>query len=88
MQLLLATPGSITLKPVNIKIPSLTDALSNELQYYWNVSTSGFGGLTSATHTYTYSGSDVTGNEALYVGARYYDNTMDKPGRRGDEYRC
>ena len=68
------TPGSITLKPVNVKIPSLTDALSNELQYYWNVTSSGFGGMTSATHTYNYLQGDVTGNEALYVGARYFNN--------------
>ncbi len=74
------TPGSITLKPVNIKIPSLTDALTNELQYYWNVSSSGFGGLTSATHTYTYVSGDVTGNEALYVGARYFGNTWTNLG--------
>ena len=31
-------------------------------------------GLTSATHTYNYLQSDVTGNEALYVGARYFNN--------------
>ncbi len=74
------TPGSITLKPVNNKIPSLTDILANELQYYWNVSSSGFAGMTSATHTYSYLQSDVTGNEANYVGAKYFANTWTNLG--------
>ncbi len=74
------TPGSITLKPVNNKIPSLTDAVSNELQYYWNVKSSDFGGLTSATHTFNYIQSDVAGNEAIYVGARYLANSWTNLG--------
>ncbi len=68
-----ASPGSITLKPVNVKIPSLTDLLSNELQYYWNVTSTPFGGMSSVTHTYNYIQTDVTGTETNYVGARYYN---------------
>ncbi len=47
-------PGAITVKPINNKIPALTDAPFNELQYYWNVSSTPFGGLTSVNHSYKY----------------------------------
>ncbi|HLO60057.1 MAG TPA: gliding motility-associated C-terminal domain-containing protein [Bacteroidales bacterium] len=67
-----ASPGSITLKPVNSRIPSVTNALSDELQYYWNVSSTAFGGMTSVQHIYNYRDADVTGTETNYVGARYY----------------
>jgi gliding motility-associated-like protein len=67
-----ASPGSITLKPVNVRIPSVTNTLSDELQYYWNVSSTAFGGLTSVQHIYNYRQGDVTGTETSYVGARYY----------------
>jgi gliding motility-associated-like protein len=75
-----ASPGSITIKPVNIKIPSLTNALADELQYYWNVTSTPFGGMGPVTHTYNYLQADVTGVEANYVGARYYNNTWTNLG--------
>ncbi|MBN1789488.1 MAG: hypothetical protein JW830_03250, partial [Bacteroidales bacterium] len=75
-----SSPGSIIVKPVNIKIPSLTNMLADELQYYWNVSSTPFGGMSSVTHTYVYNVGDVRGNEALYVGARYYNNNWTNLG--------
>jgi gliding motility-associated-like protein len=75
-----ASPGSITIKPVNIKIPSLTNTITDELQYYWHVSSTPFGGLSSITHTYNYLQADVTGNEANYVGARFYGNSWNNFG--------
>ncbi|MBN1416427.1 MAG: hypothetical protein JW973_15090, partial [Bacteroidales bacterium] len=77
------SPGSITVKPVNIKIPSLTNALADELQYYWHVSSTPFTGLSSITHTYKYLDADVLGNEDLYVGARYYNNNWTNFGKPG-----
>lgn len=75
-----SSPGSITVKPVNIKIPSLTNVLNDELQYYWHVTSTPFGGLTSVTQTYYYLQADVTGNEANYVGARFYNNSWTNLG--------
>ncbi|MBN2275401.1 MAG: hypothetical protein JXK95_13790, partial [Bacteroidales bacterium] len=68
-----ASPGSITVRPVNIKIPSLTNTFDDELQYYWYVTSTPFGGLTSITHVYHYLDGDVTGTETNYVGGRYYN---------------
>ena len=67
-----ASPGSITLKPINIKIPALTNILNDELQYYWNVTSTPFGGMSAVTHTYNYLQGDVLPTETNYVGARYY----------------
>ncbi len=75
-----SSPGSITVKPVNIKIPSLSNTLNDELQYYWHVTSTPFGGMSSVTHTYNYLQTDVTGNEANYVGARYYNNSWTNLG--------
>lgn len=63
--------GTITVKPVNAKHPSTQDAGNFELDYYWNVSSTGFSGLT-VTHEYTYDNSDVNGTEASYVVGRFY----------------
>ncbi|KPQ01090.1 MAG: extracellular S8 family protease [Bacteroidetes bacterium HLUCCA01] len=62
--------GTVTIKPVNVKHPSHRDAGTNLLQYYWNVSTTGFAGL-SVNHTYSYVQGDVSGTESLYRGGRY-----------------
>ena len=79
-----ASPGSITIKPINGKIPSLTnDGLNNELQYYWNVTSTPFGGMTGVTQIYSYALSDVLGTEANYVGARYYANAWTNLGQAG-----
>ena len=75
-----ASPGSITLKPVNIKIPALTNILNDELQYYWNVTSTPFGGMSAVTHTYNYLEGDVLPTETNYVGARYYAGTWTNLG--------
>ena len=64
------TGGIITVKPVNGANPFTSDAALLELNYYWSVSNTGFSDVT-ATHTYTYVDSDVQGNEAGYIPARY-----------------
>ncbi|MBK9477372.1 MAG: PKD domain-containing protein [Bacteroidetes bacterium] len=61
--------GNITVKPINSKHPGTTDALAKELAFYWNVTSTGFAGVT-ANHTYTYVQSDVFGTEANYVTGR------------------
>ncbi len=66
-----SSPGSITLKPVNSSIPSLTNAPGDELQYYWHVTSTPFGSLNSASHSYQYLDSDVRGTESGYTAARY-----------------
>ncbi len=76
-------PGSITIKPINNRIPSLTDAPLNELQYYWNVTNTDFGGLTSVSHSYKYLSGDIQGTletNATFVGARYYSNVWTNLG--------
>jgi hypothetical protein len=64
------TAGSITAKPVNSAHPSLQNAPGDELKYYWTVVSSGFGAVT-ATQTYNYLSSDVTGIETNYYTGRY-----------------
>ena len=62
-------PGTITIKPVDRQHPSVTVGY-DALQYYWNVNSTGFAGLT-LQHYYTYHISDVNGNENIYVAARF-----------------
>jgi len=62
--------GSIVVSPVNSKHPATTDALTNELAFYWYVRSSGFSGL-AITHTYNYIATDASGVLANYVGGRY-----------------
>ena len=66
--------SSITVKPVNGKHPAtyeLPASVTNELQYYWNVISSGFNNGATVTHTYNYSGADALPDETGYVAARY-----------------
>lgn len=65
--------GSITVKPVDQPHPMRTEmVLNDELQYFWNVTSTGFNNPT-VSHTYTYSELDVLGTETAYVNARMYD---------------
>ncbi|RAW00425.1 T9SS type A sorting domain-containing protein [Pseudochryseolinea flava] len=64
--------GTITVKPVNRKHPSVTVGF-DALDYYWNVSSTGFSGLT-VQHIYTYNNEDINGNENLYDAARFFGN--------------
>jgi len=66
--------GSITVKPIDDHHPSCTNAAEDELQYFWNVSSTGFSNPT-VSHSYTYDESDITLVENNYVNARYYDFT-------------
>ncbi len=62
--------GTITIKPINVKHPSHRISGTNLLNYYWNVTTTGFENL-EVSHSYSYLQADVLGDETTYVGARY-----------------
>jgi hypothetical protein len=65
-----SSAGTITVKPINAKHPSTRDAADTQLNYYFNVTRSGFSAFT-ATHTYNYLQGDVTGTEGSYLVGRY-----------------
>lgn len=65
-----SSAGTITVKPINTKHPSTRDAADTQLNYYWNVTRTGFSAFT-VTHTYTYLQGDVTGTESSYLVGRY-----------------
>jgi hypothetical protein len=64
--------GSILVKPINYKHPSTYEnpAATNELQYYWNVVSTGFSGL-ALNHEYNYIEADAEPDETDYVVGRY-----------------
>jgi hypothetical protein len=64
--------GTITVKPVNTKHPTTTDASNKELAYYWNVNSTGFASGLTVTHVYNYINADVNGTEASYVAGRFF----------------
>lgn len=66
------TGGTITIKPVNTKHPTTTDASNLELKYYWNVVSTGFASGLAVTHVYNYLVGDVSGTEANYVAGRFF----------------
>jgi len=70
--------GTITVKPVDAPHPMRTNTIDDELQYFWSVSSTGFGATPIVTHTYTYSDLDILGTEATYVNARLYNFTWTK----------
>ncbi len=68
--------GSITVKPVNSVIPSVTNTDIDELQYYWDVASSGFTSYSNVDHSYNYLQTDLSGiteDDADYIAARYYN---------------
>ncbi len=65
-----SSAGAIIIKPINGKHPSTRAGAETQLNYYWNVNRSGFSAFT-ATHTYTYLQSDVTGTENNYRVGRF-----------------
>lgn len=70
-----STAGSVSLRPVNSRHPATTDPLDLELNYYWNVNSTGFDAGTVVNHVYTYIQADATnGTEANYRGGRYISN--------------
>ena len=62
--------GTITVVPVTSVHPGTVDPANTALSYFWNVSSTGFSGL-SLTHTYTFSPSDINGTVSNYVTGRY-----------------
>lgn len=62
--------GDINVTAVNVKHPSTRLVADQQLNYYWNVLSTGFSGL-EVTHTYNYLQGDVTGTEANYRGGRF-----------------
>lgn len=70
-------PGVVTIIPVNSKHPSTRDPEEKQLNYFWNVTSTGFlndpenPDNLEVTHIYQYLQGDVTGNESLYVTGRY-----------------
>lgn len=71
----------IVVKPVNYAHPALANPVGDELDYYWNVISSGFGAATyTVDHTYSYLGSDVTGDETTYVTGRFLGGVWDPLG--------
>lgn len=71
-------PGSITVKPVNAYHPATATPTGDELQYFWNVSSTGFNNPT-VRHTYAYNVDDVKGNESNYIVGRYHDFQWQSP---------
>lgn len=65
-----STSGSVQIRPVNTKHPSTRAAANNQLNYYWQVDSTGFSGVT-ATLSFNYRTADITGNEANYRGGRF-----------------
>lgn len=65
--------GSITVKPVNSRNPFVVAGNTNNLMWYWRVSTSGFVGSPTYTHRYYYNDASVVpaGDDVNYIPARY-----------------
>jgi fibronectin-binding autotransporter adhesin len=65
--------GTVTIKPINVKHPSHRLSATNLLQYYWNVTTTGFDNENNleVTHSYKYLQADVSGDETTYLGGRF-----------------
>jgi fibronectin-binding autotransporter adhesin len=63
--------GSIKVVPVNMAHPVDNAPANDQLNYYWKVTTTGFGGLTASTQVYQYGTAEITGNESNYHGALY-----------------
>ena len=62
--------GSVTIAPINAEHPNVT--ASTSVEYYWQVSSTGFGASPVVTHTYDYTPFITTnGTEADYVYGRF-----------------
>lgn len=62
--------GTVNVKPVNIKHPSTRVANETQLNYFWEVTTTGLSGLTAAL-TFNYTDAEVTSNEVNWRGGRF-----------------
>ncbi|GAB5556553.1 MAG: hypothetical protein SchgKO_07660 [Schleiferiaceae bacterium] len=68
----LTTGGDIDIRPVDIPHPSTTSDDNTQLDYYWNVNTTGVAGY-SVTHQYYYDNGDVNGTESDYRAGRFFN---------------
>ncbi|MFO7371042.1 MAG: gliding motility-associated C-terminal domain-containing protein [Bacteroidales bacterium] len=68
-----AGSSSITVKPINSRHPATNELtpVTDELQYYWNVVSSGFSNGVIVNHTYQYINGDALPSETGYVVGRY-----------------
>jgi hypothetical protein len=69
------TYGTITARPVNARHPLVVVGNTNNLTWYWKVTSAGFTGIgaTAVSHTYRYHDANVSpsGDDANYVPVRY-----------------
>lgn len=68
-------PGSITVKPINSFHPTTALPQGDELQYYWNVKSSGFNNPT-VSHTYRHAQTEADGS---FVNGRYHNYLWNSP---------
>ncbi|MCK9410887.1 MAG: hypothetical protein M0Q53_01210 [Prolixibacteraceae bacterium] len=66
-----ANPGSITVVPVNTAHPSDFAPTTDQLNYYWKTTVTGFSGVSAVTQVYQYGTAEVTGTESNYISARF-----------------
>lgn len=66
-----ANAGSITIVPVNTAHPSDFAPTTDQLNYYWKTTVTGFSGVSAVTQLYQYGAAEVTGNESAYISARF-----------------
>jgi hypothetical protein len=66
-----ANAGSITVVPVNTAHPSVFAPTTDQLNYYWKTTVTGFSGVSAVTQLYQYGAAEVTGNESAYISARF-----------------
>jgi hypothetical protein len=76
--------ASVTVNPVNYSHPLATLPEGDELEYYWKVSSEGFSGGYSVTHTYSYLQEDVNGNESDYSTGRFLNGLWIPEGGIGE----
>ena len=77
-----AVYGSVTVNPVGYEHPSSTTN-GQSLTYFWRIRSSGFSGIASNSiiHQFTYSQTDVVGNENNYIPVLYTRNDFTwRPG--------
>lgn len=79
------TQGSITIKPVNRRHPSVADETINELSYYWSVSSENMDNAI-VTHRYTYTPADVwpAGDSDTEYVVGYFNSWLNQWSNLGD----
>lgn len=70
----------VIVKPVNYTHPEAAAPTTDQLKYYWNVTSSGFSGSYVVDHTYGYLVRDVAGTEANYRIGRFVGGVWDPSG--------